>query len=116
MEASVTLSRDAVEKAEADGQAAVLPMPSVPVTSDRSSAAAVTVELPAGITTSKVEIPVEDVTPGTVAVAVLPDGTEQVIRHYDVTGKICPKYYVEHEEAWLDLLAGVEAVIPTFAQ
>ena len=25
---------------------------------------------------------------------------EAVIRHYDVTGKICPKYYVEHEDAW----------------
>jgi N-acetylmuramoyl-L-alanine amidase len=23
-----------------------------------------------------------------------------VIRHYDVTGKECPKYYVEHETAW----------------
>lgn len=23
-----------------------------------------------------------------------------IIRHYDVTGKICPKYYVENEEAW----------------
>ncbi len=23
-----------------------------------------------------------------------------VIRHYDVTGKICPKYYVENEDAW----------------
>lgn len=23
-----------------------------------------------------------------------------VIRHYDVTGKNCPKYYVENEEAW----------------
>lgn len=23
-----------------------------------------------------------------------------VIRHYDVTGKICPKYFVEHEDAW----------------
>ena len=23
-----------------------------------------------------------------------------VIRHYDVTGKICPKYYVDHPEAW----------------
>ena len=23
-----------------------------------------------------------------------------VIRHYDVTGKICPKYYVENEEEW----------------
>ena len=43
-------------------------------------------------------------------------GTDQVIRHYDVTGKICPKYYVEHEEAWLDLLAGVESAIPAFAQ
>lgn len=25
---------------------------------------------------------------------------EDVIRHYDVTGKNCPKYFVEHEEAW----------------
>lgn len=24
----------------------------------------------------------------------------QVIRHYDVTGKLCPKYYVEHPSAW----------------
>lgn len=26
--------------------------------------------------------------------------TEDVIRHYDVTGKKCPLYYVENEEAW----------------
>lgn len=25
---------------------------------------------------------------------------DQVIRHYDVTGKICPKYFVEDEAAW----------------
>ena len=25
---------------------------------------------------------------------------EQVIRHYDVTGKICPKYFVDHPEEW----------------
>lgn len=25
---------------------------------------------------------------------------KNVIRHYDVNGKICPKYYVEHEDAW----------------
>ena len=25
---------------------------------------------------------------------------ENVIRHYDVTGKACPKYYVENEAAW----------------
>lgn len=27
-------------------------------------------------------------------------GTDSVIRHYDVTGKPCPKYYVKHEGAW----------------
>ncbi len=27
-----------------------------------------------------------------------------VIRHYDVTGKICPKYYVENPEAWEEIL------------
>ena len=25
---------------------------------------------------------------------------ESLIRHYDVTGKLCPKYFVENEEAW----------------
>ena len=25
---------------------------------------------------------------------------DDVIRHYDITGKLCPKYYVEHEDAW----------------
>ena len=28
---------------------------------------------------------------------------ENVIRHYDVSGKLCPKYYVEHEDAWQKL-------------
>lgn len=28
------------------------------------------------------------------------DPAEAVIRHYDVTGKICPKFYVEQPEAW----------------
>lgn len=34
--------------------------------------------------------------------------TEQVIRHYDVTGKECPRYFVEHEEAWTQFLTDVE--------
>ena len=25
---------------------------------------------------------------------------KEVIRHYDVTGKACPKYFVDHEEEW----------------
>lgn len=28
------------------------------------------------------------------------DPETDVIRHYDVTGKICPKYFVDHPEAW----------------
>lgn len=34
--------------------------------------------------------------------------TEQnVIRHYDVTEKNCPKYFVEHEDAWQTFLADI---------
>lgn len=29
---------------------------------------------------------------------------EDVIRHYDVTGKNCPKYFVENEDAWQEFL------------
>ena len=37
-------------------------------------------------------------------------GAADVIRHYDVTGKLCPKYYVEHPEAWEDLLSALRAL------
>ena len=39
------------------------------------------------------------------------DPAEDVIRHYDVTGKICPKYYVENEDAWLAFKQDVSARI-----
>ena len=32
-----------------------------------------------------------------------------IIRHYDVTGKICPKYFVDNEDAWTQFLDDVEA-------
>ena len=32
-----------------------------------------------------------------------------VIRHYDVTGKVCPKYYVDHPEAWEDFRSALRA-------
>ena len=35
------------------------------------------------------------------------DPETDVIRHYDVTGKECPKYYVENPEAWEQLRADV---------
>lgn len=37
--------------------------------------------------------------------------TDDVIRHYDVTGKLCPLYYVEHEEAWEKLRADIGEAI-----
>lgn len=36
---------------------------------------------------------------------------EAVIRHYDVTGKNCPKYFVEDEEAWKLFKADVAAAL-----
>ena len=33
---------------------------------------------------------------------------KDIIRHYDVTGKLCPKYYVEHPEEWERLLEYVK--------
>ena len=37
--------------------------------------------------------------------------TQAIIRHYDVTGKICPKYYVENVEAWKKLKKDVSSVL-----
>lgn len=33
---------------------------------------------------------------------------EDLLRHYDITGKNCPKYYVEHEDAWNTFLEDVK--------
>lgn len=30
--------------------------------------------------------------------------SNDVIRHYDITGKICPKYFVDHEDKWQEFL------------
>ena len=36
---------------------------------------------------------------------------DDVIRHYDVTGKDCPKYYVENPSAWEQMKADISAYI-----
>ena len=74
-----TLSETAVAAARASGEPVALPMPAIPVTADRERASTVTVELPGGAS-APVEIPVEDVTPGTVAVLIRADGTEEVLK------------------------------------
>lgn len=33
---------------------------------------------------------------------------KDVIRHHDVSGKLCPKYYVEHEDSWKKLRLDVK--------
>jgi hypothetical protein len=37
--------------------------------------------------------------------------SDDVIRHYDVIGKICPKYFVENEDAWDGFKADVDEAI-----
>ena len=44
------------------------------------------------------------------------DPETDVIRHYDVTGKICPRYYVEHPEAWEGFLADTAAELARQAE
>lgn len=39
------------------------------------------------------------------------DPDKALLRHYDITKKICPKYYVEHQDAWLKLKADVKALL-----
>lgn len=77
VEAEVSLSSSAISNAKDEPVA--LPMPEVPVTKDWDDAPVVTVSM-TGYSKAKVEIPVEDVTPGTVAVLVKADGTEEVIK------------------------------------
>lgn len=38
-------------------------------------------------------------------------GMDDVIRHYDVTGKNCPKYFVENEDKWQEFKADVAEYI-----
>ncbi|MBQ8831344.1 MAG: N-acetylmuramoyl-L-alanine amidase [Oscillospiraceae bacterium] len=36
---------------------------------------------------------------------------DNIIRHYDVTGKICPLYYVENEDAWVQFKKDVMELV-----
>ena len=72
---------DAVVNGAADkGEAVTLPMPAVSAAADAETAPTVTVTLPGSSTSAKVEIPVENVTAGTVAVLVRADGSEEILK------------------------------------
>lgn len=76
MDVVVDVSEEALENAAGT---VTLPMPEVTAPTDPDRAPSVTVGLPVDIGV-KVEIPVANVTAGTVAVLVKPDGTEEVIK------------------------------------
>ena len=78
-EAKTALSNKAVEDAKKNGEAVKAPV-EVKASRDSSTAPVVNIELPKGVGETKVEIPVSNVTPGTVAVLVHPDGTEELLK------------------------------------
>jgi hypothetical protein len=65
--------------AAASGEAVTIPV-EVSASKDTQTAPTITVDLPAEAGEVKVEIPVTDVTPGTVAVIVHEDGTEEIVK------------------------------------
>ena len=78
-EAKTALSNKAIEDAKKNGEAVKAPV-EVKATRDSSTAPTVSIELPKGAGETKVEIPVSNVKPGTVAVLVHPDGTEEILK------------------------------------
>ena len=77
--AETTLSSKAVEDAKKNGEAVKAPV-EVEASRNSNTAPTVKVELPKGTGETKVEIPVSNVKPGTVAVLVHPDGTEELLK------------------------------------
>lgn len=73
-----SVSNKAVKDAAKTGEAVTLPV-EVPASTNSKDAPAVEVTLPKNSGTVKVEIPVEKVTPGTVAIILNADGTEKIV-------------------------------------
>ena len=79
-EAETKVSAKAVEDAKKNGEAVKAPV-EVEASRNSGTAPTVKVELPKGAGETKVEIPVSNVKPGTVAVLVHPDGTEEILKN-----------------------------------
>ena len=78
--AEAKVSSKAVEDAKKNGEAVKAPV-EVEATRNSDTAPTVKVELPKGAGETKVELPVSNATPGTVAVLVHPDGTEEIVKN-----------------------------------
>lgn len=79
-EAETKVSTKAVEDAKKSGEAVKAPV-EVKATRNSDTAPTVKIELPRNSGDTKVEIPVSNVKPGTVAVLVHPDGTEEIVKN-----------------------------------
>ena len=78
--AETALSSKAIETAKRNGEPVKAPV-EVKATRDSDTAPTVKIELPRNSGDTKVEIPVSNVKPGTVAVLVHPDGTEEIVKN-----------------------------------
>ena len=78
--AETTLSSKAIETAKRNGEPVTAPV-EVKASRNSNTAPTVKVELPKGTGETKVEIPVSNVKPGTVAVLVHADGTEEIVKN-----------------------------------
>ena len=78
--AETTLSSKAIETAKRNGEPVTAPV-EVEASRNSNTAPTVKVELPKGIGETKVEIPVSNAKPGTVAVLVKADGTEEIVKN-----------------------------------
>lgn len=76
----IALPADIVTVAQNTSSVIPLPMPIVSVTKDSINAPTITLDADAAIDPVKVEIPIANVTAGTVAVLIKEDGTEEVIK------------------------------------
>ena len=79
-EAKTALSNKAIEDAKKSGEAVKAPV-EVKATRNSDTAPTVKIDLPANSGETKIEIPVDNVNTGTVAVLVHADGTEEIVKN-----------------------------------
>ena len=79
-EASAKLSDRDVKEAQEKGKAVTVPVKEIEAAKDANAAAKIKIDVPNNADKTTVEIPVENVTSGTVAVIVHEDGTEELVK------------------------------------
>lgn len=79
-EASAKLSDRDVKEAQEKGEAVTVPVKGIAAAKDANTATKIKIDVPNNANKTTVEIPVENVTSGTVAVIVHEDGTEELVK------------------------------------